>query len=224
MMTDSKQDSAAPPSPRSDDGPWIFDRYVNGKLMAEGGEIINASSMEHAAAQVVRIFADAPGSVFVLRSRVSPRSDEGSGLTPSKHGFSAALRAQVIEECADVADNYARDGRVYKEYACETADEIAARIRSLSAVSAIAQERDVGEWKLIDDGARIDNEVLLANVAIAGGNQVVAWWDAERDDDKRWDADGSFYHKDAFTHYKLLGPGPGDRPTTSPKAIDDGER
>jgi len=66
-----------------------------------------------------------------------------SGLTPHSTAVSAALRAQVIEECAKVADNYARDGRVYKEYACETADEIAARIRSLSAVSAIAQGRDV---------------------------------------------------------------------------------
>lgn len=56
---------------------WIFDRYVNGKLMAEGGEIINASSMEHAASQVVRIFADAPGSVFVLRDERRAENDKG---------------------------------------------------------------------------------------------------------------------------------------------------
>lgn len=40
------------------------------------------------------------------------------------------VRAEERERCAAVADNYARDGRLCREYACEVADEIAARIRS----------------------------------------------------------------------------------------------
>jgi hypothetical protein len=39
---------------------------------------------------------------------------------------------QVLEEAAKVCDQYARDGRLSKEYACETADELAARIRSIN--------------------------------------------------------------------------------------------
>jgi isocitrate/isopropylmalate dehydrogenase len=39
---------------------------------------------------------------------------------------------EALERAAQVADNYARDGRTHKELACETADEIAARIRSLA--------------------------------------------------------------------------------------------
>ena len=39
----------------------------------------------------------------------------------------------ALEEAAKVADNYARDGRVYQEYACETADEIAAHIRAIKS-------------------------------------------------------------------------------------------
>lgn len=42
------------------------------------------------------------------------------------------VRRETLEEAAQVADNYARDGRTHKELACETADEIAARIRSLA--------------------------------------------------------------------------------------------
>lgn len=35
------------------------------------------------------------------------------------------------ERCAKIADNYGREGdRLSKEFACEVADEIAARIRS----------------------------------------------------------------------------------------------
>jgi hypothetical protein len=40
-------------------------------------------------------------------------------------------RDDIIEMCAKVADDYGRDGRLYKELACETADELAARIRAL---------------------------------------------------------------------------------------------
>jgi hypothetical protein len=41
----------------------------------------------------------------------------------------AAVRTDQREKDARIADNYARDGRLSKEYACEVADEIAARIR-----------------------------------------------------------------------------------------------
>lgn len=43
----------------------------------------------------------------------------------------AAGRLAGLEEAAVLCDKYERDGRDYKEYACETADEIAARIRAL---------------------------------------------------------------------------------------------
>jgi hypothetical protein len=91
MMTDSKQDSAAPPSPRSGD-----------PYRAQGTD-----------------------NAFV---------------TPSKHGFSAALRAQVIEECAKVADSMAKSLRVYRDhfYVAEHVEDLAKSIRSLSAVPAIA--------------------------------------------------------------------------------------
>lgn len=42
------------------------------------------------------------------------------------------VEREALERAAMVADNYARDGRTHKEFACETADEIAARIRSLA--------------------------------------------------------------------------------------------
>jgi hypothetical protein len=41
----------------------------------------------------------------------------------------------AIERAAKVADNHARDGRTYKEYANEVADEIASSIRSLKTES-----------------------------------------------------------------------------------------
>jgi len=42
-------------------------------------------------------------------------------------------RKDALEEAAKLCDNFERDGRDWKEYACETADEIAARIRKLAA-------------------------------------------------------------------------------------------
>lgn len=40
-------------------------------------------------------------------------------------------RNAALEEAAKVADDYRRDGTNPKEYAVETADELAARIRQL---------------------------------------------------------------------------------------------
>ena len=87
----------------------------------------------------------------------SPRSDDGSGLTPSDDASSAALRAQVIEECAKViVDNMLCDDDDGSEVLLPRTNPgnkvgfaYAEAIRSLSAVSAIAQERDVGkiEWR-----------------------------------------------------------------------------
>lgn len=48
----------------SDD--YLFDRYVDGKLMAEGGCITDAGSVAEAAAKVARMFRNCPGSVLVL--------------------------------------------------------------------------------------------------------------------------------------------------------------
>jgi hypothetical protein len=45
-------------------------------------------------------------------------------------------RNAILEEAAQIADNYARNGRTYRELACETADEIAARVRSLKSDEA----------------------------------------------------------------------------------------
>jgi hypothetical protein len=41
-------------------------------------------------------------------------------------------RAAAIEEAAQLCDDAFRDGRLDREYACETADELAARIRALA--------------------------------------------------------------------------------------------
>lgn len=70
---------------------------------------------------------------FIPAAPPSPRSDDGSGLTPSEHGASAALRAAVLEEreaCAKIADTC--DDR---ETACDDdqkwiAECIASAIRS----------------------------------------------------------------------------------------------
>jgi hypothetical protein len=43
----------------------------------------------------------------------------------------AEIRNEIIEEADRVCDDYARDGRLDREYACEVADEIAAQIRAL---------------------------------------------------------------------------------------------
>jgi len=55
-------------------------------------------------------------------------------LRPSDpQGIETVLRILVKHErelCAQVADDYGRDGRLSKEYACEVADELAARIRA----------------------------------------------------------------------------------------------
>lgn len=120
------------------------------------------------------------------QKRFHERLEGWSGLTPSKHGFSAALRAQVspdaescycpncnilppererfraqvIEECAKVAEERAASALALMNGAKRAGDlddatqhllvwteaaAIASVIRSLSDVSAIAQERDVGE-------------------------------------------------------------------------------
>ena len=60
----------APTSPRltqplAGEG-WRFDRYVHGELMAEGGHITKAQTFKEAALAIARLFADSPGSVFVL--------------------------------------------------------------------------------------------------------------------------------------------------------------
>jgi hypothetical protein len=47
---------------------WCFARYVHGKRMAEGAEINKAATFEEAALSVARLFADCPGSVFVLEA------------------------------------------------------------------------------------------------------------------------------------------------------------
>jgi hypothetical protein len=40
-------------------------------------------------------------------------------------------RDDALEQAARLCDDYARDGRLERKYACEVADEIAARIRNL---------------------------------------------------------------------------------------------
>jgi hypothetical protein len=39
--------------------------------------------------------------------------------------------AEGLRMAAELCDNYERNGQTYKEYSCETADEIASRIRTL---------------------------------------------------------------------------------------------
>lgn len=55
-------------------------------------------------------------------------------FTDEQRAFIGGLmfEATMLERdrCAKLADDYARDGRTHKEYACETADELAARIRT----------------------------------------------------------------------------------------------
>jgi hypothetical protein len=45
----------------------------------------------------------------------------------------ADARDKALEEAALIADDYGRDGNLTKAYECETADELAARIRALKS-------------------------------------------------------------------------------------------
>lgn len=52
---------------------WVFDRYVNGVLMAEGVEVTRASSIEKAMATAAKLAARGPnGETPVLVSRTAP--------------------------------------------------------------------------------------------------------------------------------------------------------
>ena len=68
------------------------------------------------------------------------------------------------------------------------------------------------DWRRIkDDPPPHDEEILAANEDYAGGNQKVVEWDDDREGEYKWCADGHWCHVDAFTHWKPLGPGPGDK-------------
>jgi hypothetical protein len=68
------------------------------------------------------IMREAADEIARLRSRIIILETAGDVV-----GAVAAER----EACAQVADNYGREGdRISKEYACEMADELAARIRA----------------------------------------------------------------------------------------------
>jgi hypothetical protein len=75
-----------------------------------------------------------------MNSQADPREAVAQWMIahgyPTGHGDTLddllrELVGGVHVECARVADDYARDGRFEKEFACETADEIAARIRNI---------------------------------------------------------------------------------------------
>lgn len=56
-----------------------------------------------------------------------------TSLQQRRHLLISLLKRAIAgeqERCAIVADNYARNGRFDRQYACETADEIASRIRA----------------------------------------------------------------------------------------------
>jgi hypothetical protein len=53
-------------------------------------------------------------------------------IEPAIRDLIAQATAEALEKAAQLCDGYAREGRLSQEYACETADEIAARIRALA--------------------------------------------------------------------------------------------
>lgn len=65
----------------------------------------------------------------------------GGQISPQADFKSYELGRNLIEQCAKVADDYARDGRLEREYACETADEIASRIRALVPIGEEMEQR-----------------------------------------------------------------------------------
>jgi hypothetical protein len=80
------------------------------------------------------------------------------------------VEREALERAAQVADNYARDGRTHKELACETADEIAARIRSLAVKEGAAQWQDISTAP--KDGSKIlawDGDYVIVRADPNGG-------------------------------------------------------
>lgn len=75
-------------------------------------------------------------------NRVDPLNFSAS---PALAGEEKERKAWIAgrDAAAVLADNYERDGRDYKEYAAETADEIAARIRNLEPPAALASRAPV---------------------------------------------------------------------------------
>jgi len=88
-----------------------------------------------------------------LRSRVSELEAERDA---------AALAER--EACAQIADNYARNGRLYKELACETADEVAARIRARGNTDTEPQAQ-VRDEDVHPDGRRRGHSKLVYDKA-----------------------------------------------------------
>ena len=68
-----------------------------------------------------------------VRAAQTDLEDAGMKLRHSQNAWEREFLGEIKlerEECAKVADDYARDGRMEREYACEVADELAARIRN----------------------------------------------------------------------------------------------
>jgi hypothetical protein len=66
---------------------------------------------------------------------------------------------------------------------------------------------DANSWQPIKSAPK-DRPILVAHEDYAGGNQTIVEWD---DDRKDWECECmTHFRPEAFTHWKPLGPGPGD--------------
>ena len=74
---------------------------------------------------------DAPSAETLVEKWNNPAWGFGkmAAFRADLDAFAARARAEAIEECRQIAENYGREAeRTSKEYACEVADEIASRI------------------------------------------------------------------------------------------------
>ena len=62
------------------DRAFEFDRYRNGRLMAEGGKV-RAKDETEALDKVRRLFRDCPGDTFRLRTKDTRRGEHAKGET-----------------------------------------------------------------------------------------------------------------------------------------------
>ena len=109
---------------------WVFDRYVNGVLMAEGVEVTRASSLEEAMIIAARLAACGP-----------------NGETPVLilcNALDALARAEKAEQERDRIDQWRETAIVERDTYSEERDAAEAERDRLAAELAAAQQREAG--------------------------------------------------------------------------------
>ena len=107
---------------------WVFDRYVNGVLMAEGVEVTRASSLEEAMIIAARLAACGP-----------------NGETPVLilcNALDALARAEKAEQERDRIDQWRETAIVERDTYSEERDAAEAERDDLRAELAAAQQRE----------------------------------------------------------------------------------